>query len=212
MKKNFICFSFLFFFCAFMGGAQEFNSSAFFKAEEVLKGGLFENETEFATVAENLAPLEKELLYVIYKKDGTLPFCLNFFAGYGIGSFLQGDKKTGLTTLVGSLAGDALTLSGSIFVNSVMTKYNIAVGAGQTFEWEENLAPVLVGGGLVLCGAAVKAGFIIYSSIQSFRYAGEYNDTLKKVLSTNRADSSVSIAPVMDLSSKEYGLVACFKL
>lgn len=55
------------------------------------------NENEISSLAANLSSSEKEFLYLENKKSPTLPFCLNLFLGYGIGSFVQGDTTTGVT-------------------------------------------------------------------------------------------------------------------
>ena len=43
------------------------------------------------TISENLTNEQKYCLYDENKKSGATPFLMNFFFGYGIGSFVQGN-------------------------------------------------------------------------------------------------------------------------
>ena len=192
--------------------AQENSNDAFFKAEALIQEGLFENTEELKELSADLSVAETEQLYSINKKDATIPFCVNFFGGYGIGSFLQGDKKTGVTALIGCLAGQALSYSGYLVANSVITEYEAAIaeGTADSFDWSQKVTPVLVGGGMMLCGVIADLSFTIYSSIKSLNYAKEYNTTLKDSLVKNNDEEKVSVqfAPVIDISSNKYGMLA----
>ncbi|MBK5263500.1 MAG: hypothetical protein JJE17_13195, partial [Peptostreptococcaceae bacterium] len=44
-----------------------------------------------------LTDYEKMSLYSMHEDSPTVPFVVNFLVGAGIGSFIQGDKKGGLT-------------------------------------------------------------------------------------------------------------------
>ena len=96
--------------------------------------------------------------------------------------------------------------------NSVITEYEAAIaeGTADSFDWSQKVTPVLVGGGMMLCGVIADLSFTIYSSIKSLNYAKEYNTTLKESLVKNNDEEKVSVqfAPVIDISSNKYGMLA----
>lgn len=192
--------------------AQE--SDDFFKVSVLLKNGLFKNENEISSLAANLSSSEKEFLYVENKKTTALPFCLNFFVGYGIGSFVQGDTTTGVISLGGNLLGNILIFTGYSISSPVLTQYYAALanGTGNSFDWESNSDRLLTGGSLILVGSAIALGVQIYSWIRPFKYAEEYNLTLRKCLSSEEEKLSVQFAPIIDIDNNKYGLLASLKI
>ncbi|ATQ16646.1 P13 family porin (plasmid) [Borrelia miyamotoi] len=60
----------------------------------------------------------KMLLYEVSKKGILAPFLLNFFFGFGIGSFVQGDVTGGLIVLASEIFGLGLIGTGMGFMSS----------------------------------------------------------------------------------------------
>ncbi len=185
----------------------------FFKVNTLLKTDLFKNENEISLLAANLSSSEKEFLYIENKKSPTVPFCLNFFVGWGIGSFVQGDTKTGVISLSGNLAGSTLMLVGYLISSPILTQYYAAVANGteSSFDWQANSGKILAGGGLIFAGSIIALGTQIYSWIRPFKYAENYNLTLRKCLSSNDEKLSVQFVPLVDIDNSKYGLVASLK-
>ncbi|MEK6795962.1 MAG: P13 family porin [Spirochaetota bacterium] len=88
------------------------------------------------------------------KKDTGGPFALNFFIGFGIGSYVQGDGFGGTMGLCGELGSLAL----------------IGASAGSDVP------------ALAILGLAVFFGFRIFEWIRPFAYEGEYNAKLGNAL------------------------------
>lgn len=189
-------------------------SDEFFKVNVLLKNGLFKNENEISSLAANLSSSEKEFLYLENKKSPTLPFCLNLFLGYGIGSFVQGDTTIGVISLSGNLLGSILMFTGYTISSPILAQYNVAVanGTGDSFDWEANSGKILTGGGLILVGSVIALGVQIYSWIRPFKYADNYNLTLRKCLLSEGEKLSVQFAPIVDIDNSKYGLLASLKI
>lgn len=215
MKKLFTIFAILIAMSSVNLFAQKSQESDdFLKVNVLLKNGLFKNENEISSLAANLSSSEKVFLYLENKKSPTLPFCLNLFLGYGIGSFVQGDTKSGVISLSGNLLGIILMLTGYTISSPILTQYNVAVanGTGDSFYWEANSGKILTGGGLILAGSLIFFGFQIYSWIRPFKYANNYNFTLRKCLSSEGEKLSVQFVPVIDIDNSKYGLLASLKI
>ncbi|ETZ17177.1 hypothetical protein BDCR2A_01898 [Borrelia duttonii CR2A] len=84
----------LFFVCVVVSFAQSDDKVS---SDAVVTGGNIDN---------------KMLFYKANKKDVLAPFLLNFFFGFGIGSFVQGDITGGLLVLGSEILGLGLVVSG----------------------------------------------------------------------------------------------------
>ena len=129
-----------------------------------------------------------------YAEDPAIPFVLNFFIGWGIGSFVQGDTKGGVTALIGDLLSDAV----------------IGAGAGLWYSGILQGKPSLLyaGIGCVVAGGIAITAFRIYELVRPFTYAKNY-------VALNEFDfgnTSLTLAPVIDTVDKNYGIAATFKL
>lgn len=190
MKKLLTIFAVLIAFASVQIFAQQ--SENYFQVNTLLKKGLFKYENEITNLANNLTTNEREFLYIENKKDSAaLPFCLNFFVGWGLGSFIQGDTKTGLIHIGGELLGGILMLAGS--------------------QLATPSASPEAGIGMVFAGLAITAGVAINSWVQPFLYTNKYNNTLRKCLSGNQ-QVSVQFAPIVDFDNSKYGLLASLKI
>ncbi len=195
-------------------------ANIFFKVNTLVKTDLFKNENEISLLAVNLTSSEKEFLYIENKKSPTVPFLLNFFLGWGIGSFVQGDIKSGIISLSGNLLGSAIGITGWLLFAPTLT-YLLPAILGETvaglsdtqtgFDWQAMYTQLIVGSGLFSIGFAIVLGVQIYSWIRPFKYANNYNLTLRKCLSGSNEKVSVQFAPVVDFDNSKYGLVASLK-
>lgn len=132
---------------------------------------------------------EKMMFYESNKKSNILPFVLNFCLGAGVGSFVQGDTKGGVTGLIGDLAGCLL-----VGVGTGIMQQNAMAG-----ELPGTLETLLIYG-----GCAVLTGFRIYECIRPFTFAKSYNNKLHEAI---MGDASLTVLPVMGKDAPGVALV-----
>ncbi|QFP42423.1 P13 family porin (plasmid) [Borrelia miyamotoi] len=137
----------LFFVCIIVSFAQSYAEMA---SNAVVTGGNVDN---------------KVLLYKVNKKDILAPFLLNFFFGFGIGSFVQGDITGGLLVL----GSEILSLS--------------LVGCGiYSLSQHTGTSTPTLGLSLVSLGGITFFVTRIAEMIIPFTYASSYNRKLQEKL------------------------------
>nr|AAR14925.1 outer membrane protein P13 [Borreliella burgdorferi] len=119
----------------------------------------------------NLGAGEKLLAYETSKKDRIVPFLLNLFLGFGIGSFAQGDILGGFLILGFDAVGIGLILTGAYLDIKALDK-NAPKAA---FKWTW-------GKGMMLAGAVTMAVTRLTEIIIAFTFANSYNRKLKNSL------------------------------
>ncbi|MDR2808501.1 MAG: P13 family porin, partial [Spirochaetaceae bacterium] len=85
---------------------------AFIRVTNWLDSGLEKNFLIIQNESLLLTPEQRINLFEAYEKGAGGPFALNFFLGFGIGSFVQGDPVGGWVTLLGEAAGIAAVFYG----------------------------------------------------------------------------------------------------
>jgi hypothetical protein len=116
----------------------------------------------------------------------VLPIVLNLVPGFGVGSFVQGDKIGGYVGLGVTLIGDALILSGSKKYSDAMALWNSLGKYYGDPEPTDGLSTV--GFGLLLI-----VGADVYGVIRPINVANDYN--------RQHGLASVSVAPTISASS-----------
>ncbi len=91
--------------------AQNKSNNDFVNTQKLIDDDLDDNFNRIKALTANLSTAEKLFIYNDYEKTKTLPFILNFVAGLGIGSWVQGHTTGGLIGTIGQLTGYALLLS-----------------------------------------------------------------------------------------------------
>ncbi|WP_024654217.1 P13 family porin [Borrelia persica] len=109
--------------------------------------------------------VEKLLLYESYKQNALIPFLLNLFVGFGIGSFVQGDLAGGFLILGFDALGLGL-MGGGIYSVS---------------QHKSKDLPVL-GFSLIALGGVTMFLTRIAEVIIPFTYANNYNKRLQENL------------------------------
>lgn len=113
--------------------------------------------------------VEKMLLYETYKKDPLIPFLLNCFVGFGIGSLVQGDITGGLLILGFDALGLGLLSYGAYsMVNSVPAS--------------DGSKTSVVALSLVALGGVTMALTRLVEVILPFTHASSYNRKLQENL------------------------------
>ncbi|SCW36861.1 membrane protein P13 [Borreliella japonica] len=119
----------------------------------------------------NLGAGEKLLAYETSKKDPIVPFLLNLFLGFGIGSFAQGDILGGSLILGFDAVGIGLILAGAYL--DIKTFDDSAKKVPFKWTW---------GKGMMLVGAVTMAATRLTEIILPFAFANSYNRKLKNSL------------------------------
>ncbi|APR64552.1 hypothetical protein N187_00165 [Borrelia anserina Es] len=113
--------------------------------------------------------VEKMLLYETYKKSSLLPFLLNLFVGFGVGSLVQGDITGGLL----SLGFDTLGLG--------LVGYG-AYSVYQSYYKSVDKKPSVVSLSILTLGGVTMALTRIVEVILPFTYVSGYNKRLQQNL------------------------------
>ncbi|MBB6213326.1 P13 family porin [Borreliella californiensis] len=114
---------------------------------------------------------EKLLVYETSKQDPIVPFLLNLFLGFGIGSFAQGDILGGSLILGFDAVGIGLILTGAYL--DIKALDNNAKKAAFQWTW---------GKGVILAGVVTMAVTRLTEIILPFTFANSYNRKLKNSL------------------------------
>lgn len=174
MKKKILIFILLCFYAAVFAQKAS-TSNSFSTIQNLLKDGLDENFVEIVECAGNISDMQKRSLYSKFKKQDVGPCFLNL-AGFGIGSFVQGNIRGGVGQLIVQSVG------------CVMAGF----GYGFAFSGDSpNIDMLILGSAGVL---AIVAGEAI-GAIVPFRFAREFNEALAQALRLDSAD--LSVAPLI---------------
>ena len=118
-----------------------------------------------------------------YKKKTTgWPFLLNFFVGFGIGSYVQGDLKGGTVGLIGDLMGVTF-----MFFHVAFNDYS-----NDPYLYENTYQDYTS----LILGTAILSCSRIFQWIAPFVHANNYNKDLRKKLGITKSQYSLSINPI----------------
>ena len=124
--------------------------------------------------------------YEALKKDPWGPAALNFFLGFGIGSFVQGETTTGLILVGGNVIGIGLVVVGA--VSAVAAAEDLGV------EVEDLEAEDLEGAAiLTLAGVGILVASGIYGAIAPFIHANSFNEKLRRDLGISITEISLVV-------------------
>lgn len=198
MKKSFVILLSLLMF-VFPSFAEE----TFEEVNNLIESGLSKNEEEISSLADDLNIMEKHQLYDMHEKNGAAAFSLGNMAGFGVGSFAQGDIAGGVTILTGQVLGIAGMGLGSIaFIVPILTIVGAMAVPNNYFY---------ITGGIMIGGCVSYVGMVIYGFIRPFTYANHYNKMLKESLKLGDVEE-LSFAPIVNPYDREYGLQVSVRL
>ena len=147
---------------------SEQNDLAMLQIERMLDDGLDDNFKPISESSKNLSAVNKERIYLRYKKKDQVLGCLfNIFPGYGIGSFYQGDTRGGLYSLAFTGVGIGFYIAG---IAQATTS-----NAGEP-EFNGRAEMYLTTGAIILV-----VGFV-YSAVRAYNYPDSYNRKLGDAL------------------------------
>lgn len=208
MKKTlfiFMCASMLFSSMVFAQNvedeAKEKNKKALEYTKYILKDGIMdkENAQKIYEISEYLTPEQRLYLYEDNESSAVGPFFLNMLVGFGIGSFVQGDKGFGHMQLWGDIAGYALAFSGIFTYIDALNDYE------DDNDYEDK---VMAGTALMTVGFLVAGTFNTINLIRPWFYANKKNKTLKRAMRVEERRWDFSVAPIIEPVGQQYGLMA----
>ena len=172
--------------------AAESDDASYSQINMMLNSANMLSDSQFYQISDlssDLSSMQKTNLFQFNKKSATVPFVVNFLVGFGIGSYIQGDKKGGNIALIGDLVSMGLYLSG--FSASFNSLYN-----GGTYD-------AGAGAGMLLLGGIGLLATRIFEMVRPFSFASDYNKKLSNSL------MSFAIVPIVN-SNKDMkiGLIA----
>lgn len=170
-------------------------------------------------LSEYLNDNQRYWLYDENEKNAVCPFLLNLFLGYGIGSFVQGDSKGGVTQLLMSLGGNVLFWTGygiGVSASHEETRWLVFSGYYSNYympdtETVTNNAQSTAGAIIMLSGLGLNLASNIIGYIRPWGYANKYNRDLKHYLRINESrwmSVTPQLSPIIDPVNQNYGLVA----
>jgi len=104
-----------------------------------------------------------------------LAFALNFFLGFGIGSFVQGDIDGGLISVLGTAGGWALYIAGAVRMSSFL--YNDYY----YYDSYDSMAGV----GFLIAGSVILIGTKIFDVVRPFAYANNVSVAFSPGIDSN---------------------------
>lgn len=171
------------------------------QVEFLINQNLKQNIDTISVLSLQLPATDKISLYNTYKKEALKPVLLNTLVGFGLGSYLDGDKFGGI---IGSCL-DGVVLCGWIIAISVfasdsnmwaveLSDYQ-RTGGVKTNEWamHEMSQPEFIEYAFI--PFLITVGARVYEGTRANRYVKKYNKKLVEAL--NLESLSTSLLPVM---------------
>lgn len=185
MKKNVACFILLI-IPLFSLFAENECENKYFKANILLNSTDVLDSADIPDIKNltiDMSSMEKNMLYDSNKREASLPFMLNCFVGFGIGSYVQGDTKGGNVALLGNILSFSMLIAG-------YSQYNNSTTSSNNF-FENNTLFVLG-----------SVGFIstkIFEIIRPFIFSSSYNNRLSQEI------INVAVAPKL-INTNDLGM------
>jgi len=161
-------------------GQQDVNMEQRAKVQRLIDKGLVENKDEIQKEALYLSYVDRANLYSDNKMYAIDYFMLNFVPGFGLGSYIQGDKSSGIILSIVDVVGGS------------MLAYVCAndVGFGDFSDSDARFAVAVVIPSIILATNRVMGWIFTHN------YANKYNKLLNEALNNNN-NISYSIEPLI---------------
>ena len=190
----------------------EASSDEYYLVKNLITTDLFENSSVIKEKSASLSTAQKVSLYDDTKKMPWLAFGLNTAVGFGIGSFVNGDKVGGKNQLVGEILG--ISFIGLGYGLEVAAYVNIAknVASGESYTGTDATSEILMatGVGSIVGGAIALTAYHIYGIVRAFTFTANYNEELQKSLGIT--SNQVTVVPVLDFKNQNYGFAGVIQL
>jgi len=153
------------------------------KIQWLIDKGLMDNKEEIQKEASSLSDVEKMTLYDENKMNVLGWAALNVFPGFGLGSYVQGDKPSGIKLSVADGVGWAIILYGRIvspgecYTGNSNSKRDCSSDKHKSAKNMEKYS--------YIAGVVVLAAGRVMGCIFPFNYQKKYNKTLNEALNGN---------------------------
>ena len=146
-------------------GAQSNVSGREAQIDRLVQEGLDANFDEIRAASGSLSLDQRLRLYFRHETNPKLPIAVNLFAGFGIGSFVQGDSVGGWVGLTADSVALVATGAG-IILNVTDTSSS---------DWPRGL-------GLFSAGLVTLSVYRVFQLIRPARYSRRHNELLRHAL------------------------------
>ncbi|ULQ59489.1 P13 family porin [Brucepastera parasyntrophica] len=192
------------------------SSDIVFDINQLIKKGLFKNKDAIAEKAQFLQEKDQLSLIADNKKSGVGPFFLNFFLGFGIGSFVQKDLVGGFIMLGADIASIAMMIPFVVHMGRFFA-YFLILPVIAMADPDSDLAKDFSAAvddaakysGLFIAGGVLMLASRIFGSVKPWTHASKWNSTLNSALS-QKAKITIGIEPV--IMPDQYGFKVAIHL
>lgn len=171
---------------------EQQNESVKPQVNYLIKGGLLKNVDAISTLSNEMSISEKYEILNTYQRSPVKPILINLAAGFGIGSYIDGDKKGGTIGLIGDIVSTICWIT-------AITDYTFNIASyGIDGYYLNNKDEKIYEEPTMKCAFAVIAtlGSRVYQCIRANSYVKKYNQTLTEALGINSLQTS--LLPVMN--------------
>ena len=189
----------------------EASSDEYYSIKNLITTDLFENSSVIKEKSASLSTAQKVSLYNDTKKMPWLAFGLNTAVGFGIGSFVNGDKVGGRNQLVGEILG--ISFIGLGYGLEFAATLNAAKNIDENgYSGPDTTSQILYasGLGLIVGGGIALTAYHIYGIVRAFTFTANYNEELQKSLGIT--SNQVTVVPVLDFKNQNYGFAGVIQL
>ncbi len=195
----------------------EASSDEYYSIKNLITTDLFENSSVIKEKSASLSTAQKVSLYDDTKKMPWLAFGLNTVVGFGIGSFVNGDKVGGRNQLVGEILGYSFLglgygleiAAGIRAANYVSDSINSGSSSYTNIDTTSEIL-MATGVGLMVGGGIALTAYHIYGIVRAFTFTANYNEELQKSLGIT--SNQVTVVPVLDFKNQNYGFAGVIQL
>jgi hypothetical protein len=159
------------------------DEDTFSEVNRLLQDGLNENFDLIQGKADLLSSSEKIFLFDKFDKSAGLPVTLNLLVGFGVGSYIQGDKMGGTIQVISESLGVVGIILGMLSTGP----------SSQTENAYEEDSVLMVAAGV---GIIFYVGAKIFGGVRPFVFKSRYNGKLKDALQYHSV--SYNIVPSFD--------------
>ena len=155
---------------------EKSSAEAFQIVNFLIKDGLNKNYFKIQEESVNLSSLQRFTLYNTNENKIAGPLALNFFLGYGIGSFYQKDIWGGIIGLSSGVLGSVLVIVGVVkFINSV-----------DSILFLPPLSSNPEGLRLFITGCVIGGVSKIFQIVKPITFSSSYNRKLRSALNDGK--------------------------
>ena len=169
---------------------------------------LKKNFGSIRTEAQGLSFAEKNALFSKHKSESGISAAINFFIGYGIGSFVQKDTVNGVICLSADVIASGLYLAATFvmvkdaLIIAINPSSNVLDRYKDAFNSSSNPLEIAVSMlkanntlGLFIAGGIIFGLSRIYGVIAPLVYGSSYNKKLEEALGLK--DTQISFSPIV---------------